>query len=57
MLRDKHAIILDYKFGKENPHYNQQVTQYMQLLHDMGYSTEGWLAYVELDKLERVEDL
>ena len=54
MIHGNHVVVLDYKFGKESSCYHTQVQTYMQLLHGMGYSTEGWLAYVELNKLVSV---
>ncbi len=47
MIEEEKAIIIDYKFGKENPAYNKQVQQYMDLLSEMGYQVEGWLVYFD----------
>lgn len=47
MLRNQHAIVIDYKFGQQQTrsHY-QQVRDYMHLIQQMGYSTEGYIIYV-----------
>lgn len=51
------AIVIDYKFGKRNEGYKNQVRRYMNLLHDMGYDNViGYLWYVnEEDGVEPVE--
>ncbi len=50
-----HAIVLDYKFGHiEKDAYTAQVCEYMHLLQDMGYTTEGYLVYVALNKIQPV---
>ncbi len=58
ILLDKqahHAIIIDYKFGShERELYTKQVRGYMQLLQSMGYTTEGHLIYVTLNKIVEV---
>lgn len=57
VLRDKHAIVIDYKFGKRNDTehlYVKQVTEYKQLLEEMGYTTEGYIVYVEKQKIKQV---
>jgi ATP-dependent helicase/nuclease subunit A len=55
ILRDGKAIIIDFKFGEENPHHQSQVRQYKRLLTEMGYSEpEGWLWYVDTDKIVQV---
>ena len=49
------TIIIDFKFGEENPHYTEQVDQYRQLLEDMGYKDiEGFIWYVDNDKIVTV---
>jgi len=50
------ATIVDYKFGdKESKTYLQQVKQYMTLIAGMGYQTSGFVCYVSLGKVEKVE--
>ena len=47
MIADKHAIVIDYKFGNEQPKSHlEQVRNYMLLLRQMGYTTEGHIIYV-----------
>ncbi len=47
----KHAIIIDYKFGHERKANTIQVQKYMRFLSQMGYSVEGYLCYVALQKI------
>lgn len=55
MLRDTHAVVIDYKFGSEHKRqYHEQVRDYMTLLQKMGYTVEGYLVYVALSKIETV---
>ena len=56
MITDDKAIVVDYKFGKENNEYNKQVKRYMDLLADMGYkNVKGYLWYVYKNKIEEVK--
>jgi ATP-dependent helicase/nuclease subunit A len=49
------TIIIDFKFGEENPHYAEQIDQYRQLLEAMGYKNiEGFIWYVDNDKIVTV---
>lgn len=49
------ATIIDYKFGdKENKSHIVQVKNYMQLIAQMGYETEGFVCYVSLRKVQQV---
>ncbi len=47
MIKDGKAVVLDFKFGKQNhKKYSEQVEGYVQALQQMGYSdVEGWLWY------------
>ena len=55
MIKDDRAIVVDYKFGKENDDYRVQVKRYMELLSRMGYSrVEGYLWYVYKNRIEKV---
>jgi len=48
VFKEGKAIIIDFKFGEENPHYAKQVDQYRCLLADMGYDNiEAYLWYVD----------
>ena len=56
VIRDKEATVVDYKFGdKESNKYRQQVKRYMDLISEMGYHTVGYVCYVSLKKVERVD--
>jgi hypothetical protein len=57
MIRGERAIVVDYKFGRHpSTTHATQLRGYMKLLGRMGYrDVEGWLWYVSLDKMERVE--
>lgn len=48
IFKDGKTIIIDFKFGAENPHYSEQVELYGRLLVDMGYrNIEAWIWYVD----------
>ena len=48
IFRDGKTIIVDFKFGEQNPHYTKQINQYRQLLSDMGYENiEAFIWYVD----------
>jgi ATP-dependent exoDNAse (exonuclease V) beta subunit len=52
IFKDGKTIIIDFKFGEENPHYAEQVDQYRCLLIDMGYSNiEAFIWYVDKNKI------
>lgn len=36
MMKENQVVVVDFKFGKENPKYNKQVKGYMQLLSKWG---------------------
>ena len=41
------VIVVDYKFGAEEPEYRTQVRRYMTLFREMGFGTvRGWLWYI-----------
>ena len=55
MMKDNQVVVVDFKFGKENPKYNKQVKGYMQLLTRMGYKNiTGYLWYVDEERIEKV---
>jgi ATP-dependent exoDNAse (exonuclease V) beta subunit len=55
LIDNKHAIIIDYKFGeKEENKYQKQVKSYMDLISQMGYSVEGYICYVALNKTTKI---
>ncbi len=55
MIRDQHAIVIDYKFGEEQRlSYLEQVRDYMTLLQQMGYTTEGHIIYNALQIIHTI---
>lgn len=47
-----HAIVVDFKFGREREEYMHQVREYMNLIKKMGYhSVEGHIWYVYSNKV------
>ena len=55
MMKEEQVVVVDFKFGKENPKYNKQVKGYMQLLAKMGYSNiTGYLWYVDNEQITKV---
>jgi hypothetical protein len=56
MIKDKHAIIIDYKFGQEQlPSYVEQVRDYILLLREMGYTCEGYIIYNQAQKIQAIQ--
>ncbi len=56
IILDNLATVVDYKFGdKESKNYLKQVQQYMNLIAGMGYQTKGFVCYVSLGKVEKVD--
>lgn len=56
MIRDKHAIVLDYKFGAKQDKYATQVRGYMDAMRQLGYSdVEGYLWYAQSRTLEEIK--
>ncbi|MBN8697033.1 MAG: UvrD-helicase domain-containing protein [Bacteroidetes bacterium] len=52
VIKDKTAAIIDYKTGEEKREHKQQVQDYADLLHQMGYTvTEKLLIYIEKEKI------
>ena len=55
MIRNKEAIVVDYKFGAERTAHRNQITDYMTELRQMGYSSvDGFLWYVSMGKIVRI---
>lgn len=56
MIDEKHAIVIDYKFGQEHPiRYLDQIRNYSLTLQNMGYSVEGYIVYVAHNKIEKIQ--
>ena len=55
MEKDGQLVVVDFKFGREQQEYHQQVAEYMQLLRKMGKSqVKGFLWYVYTGKIIEV---
>lgn len=55
MTDGNRMIVVDFKFGKPNDDYRDQVAGYVKLLKDMGNNNvEGYLWYVYNNKIEKV---
>lgn len=56
MMDKERVVVLDFKFGKPHQDYNEQVKQYMDLMHQMypEKQVEGYLWYVYKNMVERV---
>ncbi len=46
LLKDKQAIVIDYKTGSPKKEDQKQVGEYCLMLNEMGYSSEGYLLYL-----------
>lgn len=56
MMKDNEVIVVDFKFGKKNKKYDEQVKGYMDLLSQMGYTgIKGYVWYVFEKELEVVK--
>ncbi|SNU04747.1 ATP-dependent exoDNAse (exonuclease V) beta subunit (contains helicase and exonuclease domains) [Prevotellaceae bacterium MN60] len=55
MTDGKETHVVDFKFGRPRPEYQEQVREYMQLLEQMQMpNVHGWLWYVYSNKIEEV---
>ena len=55
IIKDNHAIVIDYKFGHNAyKSHLDQVRQYMVLLRQMGYTTEGHIIYNALQTITTI---
>ena len=55
VICDKTAVVIDYKFGKEQKSYIKQIENYKRLLREIGYANVlGYLWYIEKDKVVEV---
>jgi len=56
MIDGKEMIVVDFKFGRPNEDYHDQVREYMQLLASMGYQNiRGYLWYVYANQIDPVQ--
>lgn len=55
MIKDNEAIVVDYKFAREDTEHDAQVKRYMELLSQMGYTdVKGYLWYIYKNELKEV---
>lgn len=56
MIKDKHAIVIDYKFGhQQKPSYIEQIRGYILLLRQLGYTSEGYIIYNQTNNIHAVQ--
>jgi tRNA(Ile)-lysidine synthase len=56
MTRGEEAVVVDYKFGEENPAHNKQIASYIQKLKSMNYTkVSGYIWYVSAGKIVQIE--
>ena len=57
MIKDRNAVVVDYKFGVERREkYAEQLREYMSLLQSIGYtSVKGYVWYVRRGNVEQIE--
>lgn len=56
MTDGREMIVVDFKFGRPAPEYNEQVLQYMNLLSAMGHTNiKGYLWFVYSNIIEEVK--
>ena len=52
---DGHAIVIDFKTGSNHPGYRRQVSRYMRLLRQLGYtSVSGFLLFIKDESIIEV---
>ena len=53
VIKDGKVTVIDYKFGEKNPRYRRQLSKYISIYRNMGYSqVEGAIWYVPADEVE-----
>lgn len=57
MKKEDRLVVIDFKFARKNPRHAEQVRQYMELLHEMGYpNVNGYLLYGYSQELEEITE-
>ena len=46
LLKDKKAVVIDFKTGKPKKDDQKQIGEYCNMLNEMGFSSEGYLLYI-----------
>ena len=55
MVRGKEAVVVDYKFGREEESHKEQIRNYIGILGEMGYSSvKGYVWYVSAGKIAQI---
>jgi len=55
ILRNDRTVLIDFKFGEENPHYAGQLREYREILLKMGYKNiDSFIWYVDNNKIVTV---
>ncbi len=55
MVKGEKAVVVDYKFGREDEKYIEQVKEYMELLRSIGYTdVRGYLWYVYKNYIKEI---
>lgn len=55
MIRGGQAVVVDYKFGKPQSQYGEQVKEYASMLTQMGYDdVRGYLWYIKSGNIEQI---
>ena len=56
MTDGQEMIVVDFKFGTPKEEHRRQVSEYMQLLREMGHTNvKGYLWYVYTNKIDEVK--
>ena len=56
VMNGSNITVIDYKFGHEQPtSHLEQVRDYMSLLRQMGYTTEGYIIYNALQTIHSIQ--
>ena len=57
MTRNDEAVVLDYKFGREDNNHIKQIEEYIKVLKEMGYnSVKGYIWYIPTGKITQIEN-
>jgi ATP-dependent exoDNAse (exonuclease V) beta subunit len=46
LLKDKQAVVIDFKTGKPKKDDHKQIGEYCNMLNQMGFTSEGYLLYI-----------
>ena len=55
LIKDKSAVVIDFKTGEPHPQYHNQVIEYVDTVKQLGFeTTSGFLVYLSPFKIEQV---